>query len=286
MSMDVEAIKNVGIVGAGTMGAGIAQVFLGAGCTVYLHDVSPAQAEAAVQRIRSGLERWQAKGVVRDALEAFGRLVVAPDLMPLQPCRWIVEAIAEDAAAKEDLFRALGRLCPEETVLASNTSSISITYLGSASSRPERTLGMHFFNPPPLMRLVEVIPGLRTAPEVIEAARRLAERLGKVPVVAKDRPGFISNRVLAPMINEAVWAVEEGIGAVEDIDQVMKLGMNHPMGPLELADLIGLDVCLAILEVLHRELGDPKYRPCPLLRKHVEAGWLGRKSGRGFYEYR
>jgi 3-hydroxybutyryl-CoA dehydrogenase len=275
----------LGIVGAGTMGAGIAQVLLRAGFAVRLHDAETAQVERACARIRAGLERWQAKKEIPDAAAAFARLTPANDLLSLQGCPWIIEAIVERQDAKSELFRALGRLCRPETVLASNTSSISITALGAASDRPDRTLGMHFFNPVPLMRLVELIPGLRTAPEVLEAARKLAVRLEKVPVVSKDRPGFISNRVLAPMINEAIWALEEGVGTAEDIDRVLKLGMNHPMGPLELADLIGLDVCLAILEVLHRELGDPRFRPCPLLRKYVEAGWLGKKTGQGFYVY-
>jgi 3-hydroxybutyryl-CoA dehydrogenase len=283
--MDIEAIKDVGVVGAGTMGAGIAQVFLRAGCLVRLQDLSDVQLEAARGRIRAGLERWEKKGEIESAADALSRLVTTPGLQPLSGCEWIVEAVTEDLAAKASVLSALHSFCPPETVLSSNTSSISITALGARCGRPERTLGMHFFNPPPVMRLVEVVSGLATAPEVTSAASRLAERLGKVPVRAKDRPGFLANRILAPMLNEAFWALEEGVGTAEDIDRVMKLGMNHPMGPLELADFIGLDVCLAILEVLHHELGDPKFRPCPLLRKHVEAGWLGRKSSRGIYAY-
>ncbi len=283
--IDVNAIQNVGVVGAGTMGRGIAQVFLAAGCTVQLHDVDAERVAQACEQIRAGLQKWEAKGVIADAAEAGKRLLTRSRLMDLQSCHWVVEAIVEDYTMKAEVLRALGRLCRPETVLASNTSSISVTRLGAASGRPERTIGMHFFNPPPVMRLVEVVPGLRTAPEILDLTRALAERLGKVPIVSRDRPGFLSNRILMPMLNEAFWALEEGIGTAEDIDQVMKLGMNHPMGPLELADFIGLDVCLAILEVLHQEFGDPKYHPCPLLRKHVEAGWLGRKTKHGFYEY-
>jgi 3-hydroxybutyryl-CoA dehydrogenase len=283
--MDVSAIHRVGVVGAGTMGAGIAQVFLRAGCSVTLHDQSEAQIEQARVRIRAGLERWEKKGEIGSATAALQCLETTTRLMELRPCQWVIEAIIEETAVKADLLRTLGRLCHPEAVLASNTSSISLTRLGHESDRPERTVGMHFFNPPPVMKLVEVVAGLRTAPQVVEAAVKLAERLGKVPVVSKDRPGFLSNRILMPMLNEAFWALEEGVGSARDIDQVFRLGMNHPMGPLELADFIGLDVCLAIMEVLHRDFGDPKYRPCPLLRKHVEAGWLGKKTARGVYEY-
>lgn len=280
-----EQVYAVGVIGVGTMGAGIAQVFLAAGCSVALHDVSVERCEAAAARIGEGLERWEAKGRIASAQEARDRLRVTPSLVELGACDWIVEAISEDPEAKAAVFRTLGRLCSDRTVLASNTSSLSVTWLGSQSGAPERTIGMHFFNPPPVMRLVEIVPGLNTDPEVTAATQALAARLGKTPVLSRDRPGFIANRILAPMINEAVWVLEQGIGSAEDIDQVMRLGMNHPMGPLELADLIGLDVVLAILEVLYSELGDVKYKPCPLLRKHVEAGWLGRKSGRGFYSH-
>jgi len=277
--------RSVGVVGAGTMGAGIAQVFLGAGFSVVLHDVDSAQVERAVGRIEEGLKRWEAKGTIPSAAVARERLTTLSSLMEFSGCEWIVEAVLESAPAKQEIFRTLGRLCPASTVLASNTSSISLTLLGAASGRPEQVVGMHFFNPPPLMRLVEVVAGLRTSPRTLEAAVKLSKSLGKVPVVSQDRPGFLSNRILMPMVNEAFWALEEGVGSAEDIDRVMKLGMNHPMGPLELADFIGLDVVLAILEVLHHEQGDPRFRPCPLLRKHVEAGWLGRKSGRGIFEY-
>ena len=282
---EANCIQRVGIVGAGTMGAGIAQVFLRAGCSVHLHDSSPSQMEAATERVRSGLQRWESKGELPDAAEAMKRLTSRGGLVEVSHCEWVLEAVAEDVGVKEEVLRTLGRLCRPETVLASNTSSISLTRLGAASGRPELTVGMHFFNPPHAMRLVEVVSGFRTAPELVQATCALAERLGKVPVQSQDRAGFLSNRILMPMLNEAFYALYEGVGTAEAIDQVMKLGMAHPMGPLELSDFIGLDVVLAILETLHRELGDPKYRPCPLLRKYVEAGWLGRKSGRGVYPY-
>jgi len=283
--MSLDSNTHVGIAGAGTMGAGIAQVFLGAGFPVTLHDTSPRQLERAVAGIRDGLAKWENRKQIESAAAVLARLTPAHDLMALQGCAWIVEAIPERRAVKQEFFVALGVLAAPETILASNTSSISITSLGAYSGRPERTVGMHFFNPPTVMRLVEVVAGLRTDPQVVEATKQLCERLGKVPIVAKDRPGFVSNRVLMPMINEAIWVLEEGVANAEDVDQVMKLGMNHPMGPLELADFIGLDVCLSILDVLHEETGDPKFRPCPLLKKHVEAGWLGRKTGRGFFKY-
>lgn len=285
MSVGAEALATAGVIGGGTMGAGIAQILLGIGCTVLLHDTLPDQAHRARGRIEAGLRRWQTKGQLASADEALGRLALCGGMTGISHCEWVFEAISEDRQQKEDLFRTLGRLCRPEAVLASNTSSISITALGAASGRPELTIGMHFFNPPPVMRLVEVVPGLRTDSAITEAATALARRLGKTPIISRDRPGFLSNRILAPMLNEAFWALEEGVGTAEDIDQVMKLGMNHPMGPLELADLIGLDVCLAILEVLQRETGDPKFRPSPLLRKYVEAGWLGRKTGQGFFIY-
>lgn len=285
MELDAAKIERVGIIGAGTMGSGIAQVFLAAGCTVKLYDLDESSRQAAAARIKTGLQKYAGKGKIPDAQAAFDRLELEPHLLGISHCQWMIEAIAENLTAKEEVFRTLGRLCCEEAVLATNTSSISITRLGTASDHPERVIGMHFFNPPAVMTLVEVVPGLETAPEVVSATTALAERLGKAPVVCKDRPGFISNRILAPMLNEAIYVLEESVGTCEAIDQVMKLGMRHPMGPLELADFIGLDVLLAILEVLHAEIGDPKYRPCPLLRKHVEANWLGRKTGRGFYRY-
>jgi 3-hydroxybutyryl-CoA dehydrogenase len=284
-TIDPEAIRHVGVIGAGAMGSGIAQVFLGAGCSVALHDVSAERCQQAAARIKTGLERWEAKGQIASAADTLKQLRATPSLVEMQSCDWVVEAVIEDREAKAEVFRSLSRFCGEETVIASNTSSISITWLGAQTGRPERTIGMHFFNPPPMMRLVEIAPGLRTAPEVVTATQGLVERLGKTPILSRDRPGFIANRIVAPMINEAISVLEHGVGTAKDIDQVMRLGMNHPMGPLELADFIGLDVVLAILEVLYAELGEVRYKPCPLLRKHVEAGWLGRKTGRGFYEY-
>jgi 3-hydroxybutyryl-CoA dehydrogenase len=278
-------IQRVGVIGAGAMGTGISQLLLGAGCEVALYDASTDTGKLAAQRIRKGLERWAAKGEIPDSTAAVARLRLAPNLMEMRSCQWVFEAVTEDREAKAEVFRSLGRLCHAETILSTNTSSLSITWLGAEAGAPERTLGMHFFNPPTVMRLVEIVPGLRTAPEVVAAAQGLAERLGKVPVLARDRPGFIANRIVAPMLNEAIGVLEQGVGTAEDIDQVLRLGMNHPMGPLELADFVGLDVLLAILEVLYEELGEPKFKPCPLLRKHVEAGWLGRKTGRGFYVY-
>lgn len=284
-AIDPAGIQTVGIIGAGAMGTGIAQVFLGAGCEVALYDASAEAVKQGIPRIRKGLEKWADKGQIADVDAAVGQLRVAPNLMEMRSCQWVIEAVIEDRDVKAEVFRSLGRLCREDTILATNTSSLSITWLGAEAGAPERTLGLHFFNPPTAMRLVEVVPGLRTRPEVVAAAHSLIERLGKVPVLSRDRPGFIANRIVAPMLNEAIGMLEQGVGTAADIDQVLRLGMNHPMGPLELADFVGLDVLLAILEVLYEELGDHKFKPCPLLRKHVEAGWLGRKTGRGFYAY-
>jgi 3-hydroxybutyryl-CoA dehydrogenase len=280
-------MQTIGIIGSGTMGSGIAQVFAQAGHPVLLHDVSLA----ALDRARAGIDKSLAKFVEKGKLSAadrdaaLGRLTPATSIDALSATDYVVEAIVEWVDAKRELFRALDRITRPEVILASNTSSISITLLGAATARPDKVLGMHFMNPVPLMSLVELIRGQATSDQSMQAATGLTTALGKVPVEASDYPGFIANRILMPMINEAFYALMEGVGTREAIDSVMKLGMNHPMGPLTLADFIGLDVCLAILEVLHGGLGDPKYRPCPLLRRMVDAGYLGRKTGRGVYEY-
>jgi 3-hydroxybutyryl-CoA dehydrogenase len=280
-------IKTVGVIGAGTMGNGIAQVFAQSGFTVRLVDVAQPMLDRARGSIEKSLARFVDKGKLsredRDATLA--RLTTSPSVESLVDADYIVEAIVENAEAKRELFAGLDALVHPEVILASNTSSISITLLGAATRRPDRVLGMHFMNPVPLMTLVETIRGQATSTESMRIASDLCRALGKTPVEAADYPGFIANRILMPMVNEAIFALMEGVGDAEAIDTVMKLGMNHPMGPLTLADFIGLDVCLAILNVLHDGLGDPKYRPCPLLRRMVAAGHLGRKSGQGFYTY-
>jgi len=280
-------IRTVGVVGAGTMGNGIAQVFARSGFTVRLVDVAQPMLDRARSTIEKSLERFVQKGTLaaadRDA--TLGRLSTTTSLDLLADADYVVEAIVENAEAKRELFGALDAITRPDAILASNTSSISITALGAATKRPDKVLGMHFMNPVPIMTLVELIRGQATSAASMAAASALCGDLGKTPVEAADYPGFIANRILMPMINEAIFAVMEGVGAPDAIDTVMKLGMHHPMGPLALADFIGLDVCLAILNVLQDGLGDPKYRACPLLRRMVAAGHLGRKSGRGFYLY-
>ena len=280
-------MNTIAVIGSGTMGSGIAQVFAQSGYSVLLHDVE----QSALDRARGGIERSLGRFVEKGTLStadrdaALGRLTTGTSLDAVAAADYVVEAIVESADAKRALFARLDALTGPDAILATNTSSISITLIGAATRRPDKVLGMHFMNPVPLMALVELIRGQATSVETMGVAFQLCARLGKTAVEAADYPGFIANRILMPMINEAVFALMEGVGSAEAIDRVMKLGMNHPMGPLTLADFIGLDVCLAILEVLHDGLGDPKYRPCPLLRRMVAAGHLGRKSGRGFYAY-
>jgi len=275
----------VGVVGAGTMGAGIAQVCATAGLQVVLMDLGVDQLKRGQAAIIESLGRLEPKGKLpRPAGEIAGRVRTTTTIGDLGEVDFVIEAAFEDATVKSDLFRRLDVACAPAAILASNTSSISITKLAAATSRPAQVVGLHFMNPVPVMGYVELIRGLRTSDETMDRTRELAKVLGKVAVESSDTPGFIANRVLMPMINEAVFALSEGVGTADAIDTMMK-GLNFPMGPLALADLIGLDVCLAILEVLQRDLGDPKYRPAPLLRQYVQAGWLGRKSGRGFFEY-
>ena len=280
-------ITTVGVIGAGTMGNGIAQVFAQSGFSVRLVDVAQPMLDRARGTIEKSLGKFVDKGKLsaadRDA--ALGRLSTTTAIDQLADADYIVEAIVEQAEAKRALFSSLDAIVRPDVILASNTSSISITLIGAATRRPDKVLGMHFMNPVPLMTLVEMIRGQKTSPETMRVASELCTALGKTPIEAADFPGFIANRILMPMINEAIYALMEGVGTAEAIDAVMKLGMSHPMGPLTLADFIGLDVCLAIMTVLHDGLGDPKYRPCPLLRRMVAAGLLGRKSGQGFYTY-
>ena len=280
-------IRTIGVVGAGTMGHGIAQVAAQSGYQVVLVDAAPAALERGQSQIGKGYERLVGKGKLsaedRDA--ALSRLTAAGDLSALANVDLVVEAVVERLEVKAKVLAELDRLCGAPTILATNTSSISITKLAAATSRPEKVIGMHFMNPVPVMQLIEVIRGLATSQETWDAVEAASRKMGKTPVEINDAPGFVSNRVLMPMINEAIFCLYEGVGKAEAIDEVMKLGMNHPMGPLALADLIGLDVCLDILRVLQQGFGDPKYRPCPLLVKMVDAGHLGRKSGRGFYAY-
>ena len=280
-------IGTVGVVGAGTMGSRIAHVFARSGFQVLLCDVAQHQLDHAIESIRANLTREAAKGklAVTEIEASLERIAPTTDRATLAKADFAIEAATERYELKAEIFRSLDKTLPETSVLATNTSSISITRLAALTARPERVIGMHFFNPVPVMTLVEVIRGLQTSEETFTKIRDLAIRLGKTPVEVNDAPGFVSNRVLMPLINEAAYAVMEGVATPEAVDQVFKLGMAHPMGPLTLADFIGLDVCVDILRVLQEGHGDPKFRPCPLLVKMVDAGWLGRKSGRGFYTY-
>ncbi|HBF43887.1 MAG TPA: 3-hydroxybutyryl-CoA dehydrogenase [Desulfobacteraceae bacterium] len=280
-------IKTLGVIGAGQMGSGIAQVAAVNGLSVVMNDIRDEFVENGFSAIEKSLGRMVKKERIsrQEQEEILSRIEGSTSLKDMAKADFVVEAATENETMKQQIFKDVDEYCTEGIILSSNTSSISITKIGAATKRPEKVIGMHFMNPVPMMKLVEIIKGLATSDETFNVTRDLALKLGKIPVPANDFPGFISNRVLMPMINEAVYALFEDVGTPEDIDQVMKLGMNHPMGPLALADLIGLDTCLSILEVLHRGFGDDKYRPCPLLRKHVDAGWLGRKTGRGFYVY-
>jgi 3-hydroxybutyryl-CoA dehydrogenase len=280
-------IQRVGVIGAGTMGNGIAHVFARSGYTVVLCDVEQRFLDRALDTIARNLDREVARNKISadQKTATFGRITTVIDRQKLADCDFVVEAATEKFEIKTQIFRDLDRICRPEIILASNTSSISITKLAALTGRPDKVIGMHFFNPVPVMKLVEVIRGLATANETFQAVRDLAIKLEKTPVEVNDAPGFVSNRVLMPLLNEAMFAVMEGVATPEAVDEVFKLGMAHPMGPLTLADFIGLDVCLDIMRVLHDGMGDPKYRPCPLLIKMVDAGWLGKKSGRGFYKY-
>jgi 3-hydroxybutyryl-CoA dehydrogenase len=280
-------IKTIGVIGAGTMGQGIAQVALQADLQVILADVTKEILDRAQGRIASGLAKGVEKGKIKEAQkgEMLKNLTVTTALSDCADADFVIEAAFEDFSVKKGIFEELDRVCKPDVILATNTSSISITKIGATTSTPARVIGMHFFNPVPVMRLVEIIRGLATEDKTVAVTHEMAQRIGKTAVEASDYPGFLANRILLPMINEAIYALMEGVGTAEAIDNVIRLGANHPMGPLALADLIGLDVCLAILRTLHEGFGEPKYGPCPLLVRMVEAGFLGRKTGRGFYTY-
>jgi len=285
--MKLEDIKKIGVVGAGTMGNGIAQVCAMAGYQVVMRDITLELAEKGLNTISKSLDRMVKKGTIsaEEKEATLSRIQITDKLEDLKDVDFAIEAVTENIGVKEEVFKALDSLCAPQVILASNTSSVSITKIATFTKRPSQVIGMHFMNPVPVMKLIEVIEGLQTSQETSELVVKLSEKLGKVPVVIKDSPGFVSNRVLMPMINEAIFALYEGVGSPEAIDTIMKLGANHPMGPLALADLIGLDTCLYILQVMYDSFGDPKYRPCPLLVKMVDAGYLGRKTGKGFYSY-